>query len=482
MALEWATTSHSTGASRIDDLSLFRIALPSIAAKLEKGFVYRVYIIHDADDLFFQAHANAIRSRIQELSKPDLSIFVYSINNTQHKPGPAMNFAMRTAYNAGADYLYRINDDTQFMTPFTSSAIASLQAYDPPLLGVVGPLCKQGNTAILTHDFVHRMHLDIFDTYYPPALTDWWLDDWMTNVYGQHRTKVGAFEVVHHMGMHGTRYAVTNSKQALLGDEVRRGKKAIARFLGRLVIAYSLYGADNPRYADGARANCKLAPIIYPGWQVWIYHGNKVSAHLLGQLKACPSVKLIDMSHENDIPPMAWRFLPAASPYIKAFIARDIDSRLSMREKRAVDEWLASDKTFHVMRDHPSHSNYPISGGMWGARGGSIKGIRELMRGKVGSGYLDDMAFLQQSIWPLAQSSIMQHDSFSCDKWGWGKALPVRTQGRRACGQRVNWRERQAGGRRPAASSRATDALHASPGLACRVRNRVWCGRGMETC
>ena len=46
-------------------------------------------------------------------------------------------------------------------------------------------------------------------------------------------------------------------------------------------------------------------------------------------------------------------------------ISRDADSRLSLREKEAVEKWINSDKDFHIMRDHPHHY-YPILGGTWG--------------------------------------------------------------------------------------------------------------------
>ncbi len=49
------------------------------------------------------------------------------------------------------------------------------------LLKYKGPKCQQGNDKILTHDFVHRLHLEIFDmNYYPPELVDWWMDDWIS--------------------------------------------------------------------------------------------------------------------------------------------------------------------------------------------------------------------------------------------------------------------------------------------------------------
>jgi hypothetical protein len=52
--------------------------------------------------------------------------------------------------------------------------------------GVVGPSGKHDASAtrfMITHDFVHKTHLRIFDTYYPPVLSDWWMDDWISHVY-----------------------------------------------------------------------------------------------------------------------------------------------------------------------------------------------------------------------------------------------------------------------------------------------------------
>ena len=40
--------------------------------------------------------------------------------NTMGKPGPAFNFLMSSAHEDGADYLCRVNDDTQFVSPWVS--------------------------------------------------------------------------------------------------------------------------------------------------------------------------------------------------------------------------------------------------------------------------------------------------------------------------------------------------------------------------
>ena len=46
----------------------------------------------------------------------------------------------------------------------------------------INALLIVGNIAILTHDFVHRTHVDIFGFYYPRVFTDWFADDWITGI------------------------------------------------------------------------------------------------------------------------------------------------------------------------------------------------------------------------------------------------------------------------------------------------------------
>ena len=79
------------------------------------------------------------------------------------------------------------------------------------------------------------------------------------------------------------------------------------------------------------------------------------------------------MNEKGDWTGMFWRFL-AADHLSDIVLSRDTDSRLNKREKAAVDEWLNSDKDFHIMRDHPYHAT-EILGGMWGCRNGILHGI-----------------------------------------------------------------------------------------------------------
>ena len=173
--------------------------------------------------------------------------------------GPAFNYMMGAAFEDGADYMYRINDDTKFEGAWAVQAVSALRRMDPPNVGVAGPVCAEGNDRILTHDFTHRTHMRIFDHYYPPIFTDWWMDEsepatrtraaprhrrrargltrrapvrsWITKVYGRARTQKGPFRVRHMIGHQGTRYEVDFQHESSLATELREGGARIARFL-----------------------------------------------------------------------------------------------------------------------------------------------------------------------------------------------------------------------------------------------------------
>jgi hypothetical protein len=109
------------------------------------------------------------------------------------------------------------------------------------------------------------------------------------------------------------------------------------------------------------------------------------------------------------------RFLPADEDGVEYMMSRDTDSRLSERERLAVDEWLRSGADLHIMRDHPYHG-VPMLGGMWGVKGGRLKGIAQAMQDfKPTENKGQDQAFLWGWIWEKAktgQLSVCAHDQF----------------------------------------------------------------------
>ena len=116
-------------------------------------------------------------------------------------------------------------------------------------------------------------------------------------------------------------------------------------------------------YTIGMLKNLELSKTIYPDWKVYVYYNNTVPIEMIDRYKEF-DCELFDMS-DHDVPGMFWRFFPHEG--VERFISRDSDSRLSMREKHAVDEWVDSGETLHVMRDHPHH-DIKIYGGMFGLK------------------------------------------------------------------------------------------------------------------
>lgn len=102
-----------------------------------------------------------------------------------------------------------------------------------PPYGVIGPYTVGKNNRILTIDFVHRTHMEIFHlNYYPIELPDWWMDDWITHVYGTNRSFLSRHVVVmHHTQAHGKRYDVNFDNENKLISTIQNGRKLIRKWM-----------------------------------------------------------------------------------------------------------------------------------------------------------------------------------------------------------------------------------------------------------
>ena len=123
------------------------------------------------------------------------------------------------------------------------------------------------------------------------------------------------------------------------------------RNAGKRVISYSFYGSAK-RYDDGALANVELMHTIYPDWEICIYHDTTVPSNIIDKLTTYKYVKMINMFNGSIVNKMSWCFLVASEKSVERYVIGNIDTRLSLREKSAVDDWITSRKRFHAMRDH----------------------------------------------------------------------------------------------------------------------------------
>jgi len=193
------------------------------------------------------------------------------------------------------------------------------------------------------------------------------------------------------------------------------------------LLSFSLFG-QHPIYCGGMIANARLAPDIYPGWRVRVYHGAEVPCKYLATLER-HGCELVEMPHvlENGLPRgtkpwpaygprreqsfygRLWRFLAAQEREASHVVFRDADSRLNVRERAAVASWIESGKLAHVMHDHEHHVDKAMLAGMWGVRGGVLP-ISEWLQGWSFSGeHDDDQQFLAARVWPVIQADVLIH-------------------------------------------------------------------------
>jgi hypothetical protein len=121
---------------------------------------------------------------------------------------------------------------------------------------------------------------------------------------------------------------------------------------------------------------------------------------------------------------MVWRFAPMADPLVSEWHSRDLDSRISLREVAAVEDWQSSGATYHIMRDHPYHVAH-ILGGLFGMKitwtnfktmKSDFQAILDFVKTWPGRSGLDQVA-LDNYVWPHAQLDMIAHDSYLCQTY-----------------------------------------------------------------
>jgi hypothetical protein len=179
------------------------------------------------------------------------------------------------------------------------------------------------------------------------------------------------------------------------------------------VISFSLWGSAK-KYTIGAIKNADLAKEVYPDFQCWFYiHEETVPQDIIEELSKKDNVKIIFKKGDvNTSKPMMWRFEPILDPDVELMMSRDTDTRILLREKLAVEEWMKSDKIMHIMRDHPYHAE-KIQGGMYGIKKNNLLDWSILLKSFNQKGNRDyDQNFLGKYIYPIYKDHSIIHASF----------------------------------------------------------------------
>lgn len=201
-------------------------------------------------------------------------------------------------------------------------------------------------------------------------------------------------------------------------------------------VSFSLWG-NKPIYNVGTIRNSELMSEFYPDWKMIVYYDNSVPRETIEKLnKNSVITKLV----QTKIYGMFWRFFAVDEPDCQYAIFRDADSRISERERLAVQEWIRSGKALHVMRDHPYHAipagnnQIGILGGMWGIKNGILP-LNEMIRKFYKSNdhtYGNDQAFLKMIY------NALENDKFTHDEFFEKKPFPIPRKNGRFIGERID--------------------------------------------
>jgi tetratricopeptide (TPR) repeat protein len=180
------------------------------------------------------------------------------------------------------------------------------------------------------------------------------------------------------------------------------------------IIAYCLWGEDQA-YQLPLLESARIVAHLFPGWTMRVYHDASVPPAFRTELSR-QGVQLRLKALPAGVPQhrrRLWRFDVLADPTVRRFLIRDADALLSVKERVAVDAWLASSYWFHAMRDWYTHTDVLLAG-MWGGVGNVLPGPEGLLRAYTGwrmeNDHLDQDV-LSETVWPTIRSSCLIHDS-----------------------------------------------------------------------
>lgn len=107
------------------------------------------------------------------------------------------------------------------------------------------------------------------------------------------------------------------------------------------------------------------------------------------------------------------RFLPLQDPTVARFACRDVDCRPTVREVEVLREWETSGQNFHVIRNHPLHTDLVLAG-LWAgvplAEFDLAAEIAACFPKGASNKYGLDQRFLEHRLWARMRDSVLTHD------------------------------------------------------------------------
>jgi len=179
------STSKGTKAKKLESTLLFKYLIQSLIRTLSSEHKYTLYYAIDDDDKLY----SKLQTKKKILNKRyygnlDITPVILSTKNIEKGNVVGYwNMLFERAYLDGNDYFVQCGDDIVFHDNFWLD-MCIINLNDALNIGCCSPQdIRMPN--LMTQSVVSRKHMEIFGYYYPPELTSWFCDNWITDVYGK---------------------------------------------------------------------------------------------------------------------------------------------------------------------------------------------------------------------------------------------------------------------------------------------------------
>ena len=179
------------------------------------------------------------------------------------------------------------------------------------------------------------------------------------------------------------------------------------------VFSFCLYGPENPKYHVGLIENLQLIQQYFSDWKVYVYVGSDITEERIAKILAFPQVVLRKTGKLGESN-MIDRFCAIDEPGVDVMFVRDADSRIHWKDRWAIQQFLSTSYSLHIIRDHKEHTS-PILGGLWGLRKPDVS-IRQLYTQytedkSLGHRWAHDQNFLADVVYPKFKRDALVHFS-----------------------------------------------------------------------
>lgn len=138
--------------------------------------------------------------------------------------------------------------------------------------------------------------------------------------------------------------------------------------MGKRVAAYAIFG-NRDFYWQHIPALVRAHHQLFKGWELRLYHDSTIHSPRAKLIRAFAAANLISLHYHEEnkgnCRSMLWRMLPIWDDDVDYVICRDVDSLPTMKDRRAVEQFIQSGAALHCINDNPSHTT-PVMGGMCG--------------------------------------------------------------------------------------------------------------------